>query len=65
MTASAQKSTLTTFTKFIYGLGDLPTVAALTARNFFWLLFLTEIVGMPIGIAGTVVAVPGRAHGGE
>jgi GPH family glycoside/pentoside/hexuronide:cation symporter len=57
MTASAQKSTLSTFTKFIYGLGDLPTVAALTARNFFWLLFLTEIVGMPIGIAGTVVAV--------
>ncbi|KAA3657986.1 MAG: MFS transporter [Chloroflexi bacterium] len=57
MTASAPKTTLSTFTKFIYGLGDWPTVAALTARSFFWLLFLTEVVGMPIGIAGTVVAV--------
>ena len=48
---------LTTGTKFVYGLGDFPTVAALTARSFFWLLFLTEIVGLPIGLAGTVVAV--------
>ena len=48
---------LTTGTKFVYGLGDFPTVAALTARSFFWLLFLTEIVGLPIGLAGVVVAV--------
>lgn len=57
MTSAQSKKKLSTFTKFIYGLGDWPTVAALTARSFFWLLFLTEIVGLPIGIAGTVVAV--------
>ena len=48
---------LSTFSKFIYGLGDWPTVAALTARSFFWLLFLTEVIGLPVGMAGTVVAV--------
>lgn len=55
MDVSDQKLSLTT--KFVYGLGDWPTVAALTARSFFWLLFLTEIVGIPIGVAGTVVAI--------
>ncbi|MGB1251620.1 MAG: MFS transporter [Candidatus Promineifilaceae bacterium] len=48
---------LTTMTKFVYGLGDFPTVAALTARSFFWLIFLTEIVGLRIGAAGLIVAV--------
>lgn len=48
---------LTTATKFVYGLGDFPTVAALTARSFFWLLFLTEIVGLRVELAGIIVAI--------
>jgi GPH family glycoside/pentoside/hexuronide:cation symporter len=44
-------------TKFIYGLGDLGTSAATTARNAFWFVFLTNVVGINAGLAGTVVLV--------
>ncbi len=44
-------------TKFIYGLGDWGASAATTARNAFWFVFLTNVVGIGPGIAGTVVLV--------
>lgn len=44
-------------TKFIYGLGDWGTSAATTARNAFWFVFLTNVVGIGPGLAGTVVLV--------
>ncbi len=43
--------------KFIYGLGDWGTSAATTARNLFWFVFLTNVVGIGAGLAGTVVLV--------
>lgn len=54
-TVNGQK--LSTFTKFIYGLGDWGTAAATTARNLVWFFFLTEIVNLPASIAGIVVLV--------
>jgi hypothetical protein len=49
-------------TKFIYGLGDWGTSAATVARNTFWFVFLTNVVGLGAGLAGTVVLVAcGRA----
>lgn len=42
-------------TKFIYGLGDWGASAATTARNAFWFVFLTNVVGLGPGLAGTVV----------
>lgn len=44
-------------TKFIYGLGDWGTSAATTARNAFWFVFLTNVVGINASLAGTVVLV--------
>lgn len=43
--------------KFIYGLGDWGTSAATTARNAFWFVFLTNVVGIGPGLAGAVVLV--------
>ncbi len=45
---------LTTATKFIFGLGDWGTSAAATARNIFWFVFLTNVVGLGPGLAGGV-----------
>lgn len=44
-------------TKLIYGLGDWGTSAATTARNAFWFVFLTNVVGIDASLAGTVVLV--------
>lgn len=44
-------------TKFIYGLGDWGTSAATTARNAFWFVFLTNVVGIGPGLAGSVVLI--------
>ncbi len=44
-------------TKFIYSLGDWGTSAATVARNTFWFIFLTNVVGIGPGVAGTVVLV--------
>ncbi len=44
-------------TKFIYSLGDWGTSAATVARNTFWFIFLTNVVGIGAGLAGTVVLV--------
>lgn len=44
-------------TKFIYSLGDWGTSAATVARNTFWFVFLTNVVGIGAGLAGTVVLV--------
>ncbi|WP_374686025.1 MFS transporter [Promineifilum sp.] len=48
---------LTTGTKFIFGLGDWGTSAAATARNIFWFIFLTNVVGLDAGLAGFVVLI--------
>ncbi len=48
---------LTYKTKFIYGLGDWGTASAAAARNAFWFIFLTNVVGLGAGLAGTVVLV--------
>jgi GPH family glycoside/pentoside/hexuronide:cation symporter len=45
---------LTTTVKFIYGLGDWGTSAAATARNVFWFVFLTNVVGLNAGLAGGI-----------
>lgn len=39
--------------KFFYGLGDWGTSAAATVRNAFWFIFLTNVVGLEPGLAGT------------
>lgn len=44
-------------TKFIYGLGDWGASAATTARNAFWFVFLTNVVGLNPGLAGTIVLI--------
>ncbi len=41
-------------TKFIFGLGDWGTSAAATARNVFWFVFLTNVVGLNPGLAGGI-----------
>lgn len=43
--------------KFFYGLGDWGTAASTTARNVFWFFFLTSVVGLDAGVAGTVFLV--------
>ncbi len=45
---------LTTTTKLIFGLGDWGTSAASTARNVFWFVFLTNVVGLNAGLAGSI-----------
>jgi GPH family glycoside/pentoside/hexuronide:cation symporter len=44
-------------TKFIYGVGDWGSSAASTARNIFWFVFLTNVVGIGAGLAGGVVLI--------
>lgn len=39
-------------TKFVFGLGDWGTAAATMARQLFWFVFLTEVVGLPAIVAG-------------
>ena len=43
---------LSTFTKFIYGLGDWGAAAAVTARSLFWLYFIVTVIGVDISLAG-------------
>ena len=43
--------------KFIYGLGDWGASAATTARNAFWFVFLTSVVGLNPALAGTIALV--------
>lgn len=45
---------LTTRTKLIFGMGDWGTSAAATARNVFWFVFLTNVVGLNPGLAGGI-----------
>lgn len=45
---------LTTKTKLIFGMGDWGTSAAATARNIFWFIFLTNVVGLGPGLAGGI-----------
>lgn len=49
--------TLSRRLKFIYGLGDWGTAASSTVKNAFWFVFLTSVVGIGPGIAGTVFLV--------
>ncbi len=51
------ESTLSRETKFTYGVGDWGTSAASTARNIFWFIFLTNVVGINAGLAGLVVLI--------
>ena len=39
-------------TKLIFGMGDWGPSAASTARNVFWFVFLTNVVGLGPGVAG-------------
>lgn len=41
-------------TKLVFGLGDWGTSAAATARNVFWFVFLTNVVGLGAGLAGGI-----------
>lgn len=43
--------------KLAYGLGDWGTSAATTVRNIFWFFFLTSVVGMNAGLAGSIFLV--------
>jgi GPH family glycoside/pentoside/hexuronide:cation symporter len=48
---------LPTRIKFVYGLGEWGISAASTARTVFWFVFLTSVVGLDAGIAGSVVLI--------
>ncbi len=50
-------NTLSTRTKFFYGIGDWGTSAATAARNLFWLFFLVSVVGLEATFAGTVILI--------
>lgn len=54
---AAKSAQLPRRTKFIYGLGDWGASAATTARNTFWFVFLTNVVGIGAGLAGSVVLI--------
>lgn len=43
--------------KLIYGMGDWGTAASSTIRNAFWFVFLTSVVGLDPGLAGTAFLV--------
>jgi len=43
--------------KLVYGLGDWGTSAATTVRNVFWFFFLTSVVGMNAGLAGSIFLI--------
>ncbi len=45
---------LTTATKILFGLGDWGASSASTARNIFWFVFLTNVVGLNAGLAGGI-----------
>lgn len=45
---------LSTSAKIIFGMGDWGTSAAATARNIFWFVFLTNVVGLNAGLAGAI-----------
>lgn len=47
-------SRLSLGTKLIFGMGDWGTSAAATARNVFWFVFLTNVVGLGAGLAGGI-----------
>ncbi|MCO5181399.1 MAG: MFS transporter [Anaerolineae bacterium] len=51
---AGEASRLTKTTKLIFGLGDWGTSAASTARNVFWFVFLTNVVGLNAGLAGGI-----------
>ena len=55
--APARPAQLSRRTKFIYGLGDWGTSAATVARNAFWFVFLTNVVGLEARFAGTAVLI--------
>lgn len=54
---SSISSPLSRRTRFIYGLGDWGASAATTARNTFWFVFLTNVVGINPALAGTAVLI--------
>ncbi len=49
-----EKPRLTTSVQSIFGAGDWGTSAAATARNVFWFVFLTNVVGLNAGLAGSI-----------
>ncbi len=51
-TTATSSGKLSTFTKFIYGLGDWGAASATTARNLFWLFFIVSVVGVEVQLAG-------------
>jgi glycoside/pentoside/hexuronide:cation symporter, GPH family len=55
--AHDEKASLPLRTKFIYGTGDWGTSAADTGRSLFWLFFLASVVGLDVGVAGTIVLI--------
>ncbi|HSH01776.1 MAG TPA: MFS transporter [Anaerolineae bacterium] len=48
---------LTNRIKFLYASADWGASAATAARNTFWFLFMTSVVGLDAGLAGTVFLV--------
>lgn len=54
---SSSSSQLPWRIKFIYGLGDWGTSSATVARNAFWFVFLTNVVGIGPAAAGTAVLI--------
>jgi glycoside/pentoside/hexuronide:cation symporter, GPH family len=54
---NARNAALPLRQKLIYGLGDWGTSAATTARTVFWFFFLTSVVGMDAGLAGSVFLI--------
>jgi GPH family glycoside/pentoside/hexuronide:cation symporter len=59
MQTTLKTAKLSMSTKFVFGLGDWGTAAATMARQLFWFIFLTEVVGLPASVAG-VVSLFGR-----
>jgi len=55
--ATLSAPALSSRNKLIYGMGDWGASAATTARNAFWFVFLTNVVGVNPALAGTVVLV--------
>lgn len=57
MSPSSNRSPLSLRQKLVYGLGDWGTSAATTVRTVFWFFFLTSVVGMDAGLAGSVFLI--------
>ena len=51
---SGDATRLSTSEKLIFGMGDGGTSAPATARNIFWFIFLTSVVGLNAGLAGAI-----------